>query len=140
MSLSNLPTLAEVERSRRGKALAKGPTRLERAMDARKFTKADEQKFRDTVWHRDKGQCRCCGRKVLKMMGRVENRGEVHHIHGRLGDLRCEPRAALLLCLACHERVTGRVNESRVKLIGTKTFNKGAYTDARYPVVFKGGD
>ena len=139
MGFSDLPTLAEVERDRIGKAIPKGPTRLEQTMAARQLTKVDEKQFRGDVWTRDKSICRCCGRKVLKTMARVPERGEVNHIHGRSGDLRFEVRAAILMCLVCHEKFTGRVNTHRLQIIATKTFTirQGTFTDATYPVVFK---
>lgn len=139
MSLDDLLTLAEVEALRAGKPIAKGPTRLEQVMEARPLTKVDEKQFRDEVWKRDKSHCRSCGRKVLKTLGRVPERGEVNHIHGRTGDLRFDVRAAILMCLVCHERFTGRVNRHRLQIIATKTFTirQGTFTDATFPVVFK---
>lgn len=140
MNLSDLhlPTLAEIARSRAGKPLPKGKTRLEARVEAKPLTVVDEKTFRAEVWKRDKSRCRCCERKVQKIMGRVPERGEVHHIHGRGKDLRFEARAALLLCLKCHEKVTGRVNH-RLAIVATKTFRlrDAEYTDAREPVIFK---
>lgn len=117
----------------------KPKTRLQERMEARPLTKVDEKAFKAEVWHRDKSQCRCCGRKVQKVMGRVPERGEVHHIHGRTGDLRFEAKAAILACLVCHELLTGRVNKHRMVIIASKTFStrQGTFTDARYPVRFQ---
>jgi hypothetical protein len=76
---------------------------------------------------------------VIKSIERIPERGEVNHIHGRTGDLRFDVRAALLMCLRCHERFTGRVNTHRLQIIATKTFTirQGTFTDATYSVVFK---
>lgn len=136
-AFDDLGTLDQAQRGYRDSA--KGKTRLEIAMDARPLTRVDEKQFKAEVWKRDQSHCRCCGRKVQKMLGRVPERGEVNHIHGRTGDLRFDPRAAILLCLACHERFTGRVNQHRLTIIATKTFEtrQGVFTDARFPVVFK---
>lgn len=116
----------------------KGKSRLELAAEEKKFTVVDEKAFRKAVIDRDGKVCRCCGRKVIATMARVPERLEVHHIHGRRGDLRYEPLAALVLCLTCHEKVTGRVNE-KVVIVATKTFvmREREYTDARAPVIFK---
>lgn len=135
----DLPTLAETEAARVGKPIDKGKTRLETKMDARPLTKVDEKTFKAEVWKRDRSHCRCCGRKVIKSIERIPERGEVNHIHGRTGDLRFEVRAALLMCLKCHERFTGRVNKHRLQIIATKTFTirQGTFTDATYPVTFK---
>lgn len=133
-----LPTATEVDALRAGKPISKGPTRLQEKVDARKLTTVTEKDFKLEVWTRDKNRCRCCGRKVQKILGRVPERGEVHHVHGRTGDLRFESKAALLLCLTCHERVTGRVNDKLV-IVPTKFFEiRGEkYTDARFPVTFR---
>jgi hypothetical protein len=137
MSL-NIPTLAEVEAARAGKAFPKGNTRLQDVVKARPLTKVTEKDFKLEVWTRDKNRCRCCGRKVQKILGRVPERGEVHHVHGRTGDLRFEAKCALLLCLTCHERVTGKVNDKLV-IVPTKFVEiKGEkYTDARAKVTFR---
>lgn len=62
----------------------------------------------------------------------------MHHIHGKIGDLLFEVRAAMLLCLSCHELVTGRVNERWI-IVPTQTFvmHERDYTDATYPVTFE---
>ena len=132
-----LPTLAEVNAKPR--AMPKGKTRLEQRIEAQPLTLVTEKAFRAAVWKRDESKCRCCGRKVVKSMSRVPERGEVHHIHGRAGDLRFEARAAVLACLRCHERVTGRVNEHRLMIVASRTFTiRGQhYTDATYPVAFR---
>lgn len=120
-------------------AVPKGKTRLQETTEARTLTKVTEKDFKAEVWTRDKSHCRCCGRKVQKIVGRVPERGEVHHIHGRTGDLRFEARAAILLCLSCHEKVTGKVNQGRLVVVASKTFTmrQGTFTDAREPVKFQ---
>lgn len=139
MDLSKLgiPTMDEVAAARVGKPISKGKSRLEQTIEARPLTKIDDEAFKAAVWRRDRNRCRCCGRKVQKIMDRVPERGEVHHIHGRGGDLRFEPITAILLCLRDHERVTGRVSE-KWAIVPTKTVTiRGQiYTDARHTVNF----
>lgn len=132
-------TMAEVEAMRRGKPIEKGKTRLEIKVEKTPLTKIDEKDFKAEVWKRDGKRCRCCLRKVIKSIERIPNRGEVNHIHGRTGDLRFEVRAAILMCLTCHERFTGRVNKHRLQIIASKTFTirQGTFTDATFPVTFK---
>jgi hypothetical protein len=142
VDLSKIPgmmTAAEVDAMRRGKPIAKGLTRLEHTMEARPLTKIDEKEFKRQVRERDGHHCRCCGRAVLYVLSRVPERGEVNHIHGRTGDLRFEVRAAILMCLKCHERFTGKVAQHRLQIIASKTFTtrQGTFTDATYPVAFK---
>lgn len=133
-----LPTMAEVAAARVGKPIPKGKTRLEEEIEKRPLVKVTEKDFKLEVWTRDTNRCRCCGRKVQKILGRVPERGEVHHIHGRRGDLRFESKSALLLCLQCHERVTGRVNDKLV-IVPSKFFEMRGekYTDARHLVTFR---
>lgn len=139
VKLDAVLTMAEAEALRVGKPIEKGKTRLETRMDERPLTKVDQKTFKGEVWKRDKSHCRCCGRKVIKSIERIAERGEVNHIHGRTGDLRFEVRAAILMCLKCHERFTGRVNKHRLQIIASKTFTirQGTFTDATYPVEFK---
>lgn len=131
----DLPTLA----TRPTPKLQKGKTRLELTVDQRALTKIDDKAFRAEVWKRDQHRCRRCERKVEQTLSRVPERGEVNHIHGRTGDLRFEPRAALLMCLTCHERFTGKVNQHKLVIIASKTFTirQGTFTDARFPVTFQ---
>lgn len=133
-----LPTLSEVQAQRAGKPIPKGRTRLQDVVAARPLTKITEADFKREVWARDKNRCRCCGRKVQKIIGRVPERGEVHHVHGRVGDLRFESKCALLLCLTDHERVTGKVNDKLV-IVPTKfvEIHGERYTDARAVVTFR---
>lgn len=115
----------------------KPSSRLQEGKAEKKLTLLDERKFKTEVWLRDGGCCRKCGRKVLKTIGRDVARGEVHHVHGRTGDLRFESRCALLLCLEDHERVTGRVAE-KWHVVGTKfiTVAGAKCIDARAKVTF----
>jgi len=135
MGLADLPYLTQ----QKGRPVPKGKTRLEAHIEQRPLTKVDEKTFRAAVWTRDKDRCRCCRRKVQKVLGRVPERGEVNHIHGRTGDLRFEVKAAILLCLTCHERFTGKVNAHRLRILASQTFTirQGTFTDATYPVTFE---
>lgn len=137
-ALDRLPTVAEMDAARRGRPLPKGKTRLQETVEQRPLTKVDEKAFKAEVWSRDKSHCRWCERKVQKIVGRVPERGEVHHLHGRLGDLRWETRCAILVCLTCHEKLTGRVAEKWIA-IGTKFWMlKGIpVIDAREPIKFQ---
>lgn len=138
-AFDDLPTLDQIQAARVGQPILKGKTRLEETCDQRPLTKVDEATFKAAVWFRDQHHCRCCLRKVIKTLARVPERGEVNHIHGRTGDLRFEVRAAILMCLKCHEQFTGRVNAHRLVIIASQTFTirDHVYTDATFPVVFK---
>lgn len=139
----NLPTMAQVAAARTG-PIEKGKTRLEIKAEKKPLTKVDDKQFRKEVHERDGKRCRCCERKVLATMEHIPERREIHHIHGRRGALRFESRAALQLCLRCHQRVTGTVNDKLI-LVPTKTFvmfsestrKNETYTDARFKVDFK---
>jgi hypothetical protein len=116
-SFDHLPTLAD----RPSPDLTKGKSRLQDTKAEQKRELIDEKRFKAEVWTRDKGCCRKCRRKVVKGIARVPERGEVHHLHGRGGELRFESRAAILLCLDCHEHVTGKVAEKWIVEPATKT-------------------
>ena len=132
------PTMDEVAADRVGKPIPKGPSRLQQSTAAKKLRIVGEAAFKREVRERDKWRCRRCERTVKALMTRSPERAEVHHLHGRRGDLRFDARAALLLCLECHELVTGRVNERWI-ILPTQTFTTrhGEYTDARAKVNFE---
>jgi hypothetical protein len=134
----HLPTLADVEAARAGQPQRKYESRLEQRMVEDREERRLERAFKAAVWMRDGNRCRNCERKVFRALGRRANRGEVHHLHGRGGALRHEVRSAILLCLRCHECVTGRVNE-RWRVVGTAWFDGSdeRLIDATYPVEFE---
>jgi hypothetical protein len=137
MGWRDLGTLDQAQRGYRDNA--KGKTRLELAMDARPLTRVDEKQFKAEVYARDGRFCRCCGRKVIATIARIPERREVHHIHGRIGDLRFDSRAAIQTCGFCHQRLTGKINDRRLFVIPTQTFTtrQGTFVDARFPIVVK---
>lgn len=110
----DLPTPADQP----GGPQPKGPSRLEDRDAAKRLTYVTDRAFRHEVWTRDRGCCRWCGGRVQKTVEHVPDRGEVHHLHGRLGVLRFEAKAAALFCLECHELLTGKVNERWI-VVGT---------------------
>ena len=108
MSIGRLPTLAQMDAARRGKPIPKGVTRIARKVEADKVSEKDAAAFRRAVWARDK-VCRCCGRKVIKTLALVPNRGEVHHLvrRSKAKALLTDRRNGILLCLEpCHRQVT----------------------------------
>lgn len=136
---AKLSTVDEIAAERAGKPLPKGKTRVEVLADKKPLTTISEPEFRRQVRERDHHHCRCCGRAVVYCLARRPERGEVNHIHGRRGDLLVEVRAAILLCLACHERFTGRAFAHKLRIIASQTFTipQGTFTDATYPVRFE---
>jgi hypothetical protein len=141
LSSLNIPTMAEIaaERERKREPIAKGKTRVEQLAEARPLVTITEREFKRQVRERDKHHCRCCGRAVIYVLSRVPERGEVNHIHGRRGDLRFEVRAAILMCLECHERFTGKAFAHKLRILASQTFtiSQGTFTDATYPVRFE---
>lgn len=138
-SVTRLPTLADVQASYRGKPILKGKSRLEQTVEDTKSEVKQERAWKKAIWTRDGGQCRWCKRKVRKCLELVPDRGECHHVVPRENRItRWNPRAALLLCATCHQRVTGKVNE-RFLLVAKKTFTIDAvsYPDMNQPVTFK---
>ena len=137
-AFDDLPTLAEVQAARAGKPIEIGPSRLQVRMAEARDERRLNHTFRAAVWTRDRSRCRCCGRLVSRRLARVPERGEVHHLHSRIGARRRDVRTAVLVCLACHERVTGKVDE-RWAITGTAWFEEDGqpWIDATYPVECK---
>lgn len=133
-------TFAEM-RQARAHLLQKGstPSRLEAREAKRKDETKLEQKWKAEVWKRDGGKCRWCGREVRKCLELIADRGEVHHVSGRVvREIRWDRRNGLLLCATDHERVTGKVGERF--LIHSKytfTVDEIAYINADRPVKFQ---
>lgn len=129
LDLPDLPT--------EGRAVPKPSSRLQDTKAEKKLALVDERAFKTEVWLRDRF-CRCCGRHVNRAISRVPERGEIHHLHGRTGDLRFEARAAVLVCCECHEKLTGRVAEKWAPTIfKTWLLNGEKVIDARQPITFK---
>lgn len=130
-----VPDAEDVAVLRAGKPLLKGPSRLEVKTADDKLTLVNERALKKDVWKRDKGICRWCLRKVVKTIEHIAERGEVHHLHGRLGDLLFEAKCAVLVCLSCHEKLTGKVNEKWFA-VGTKFWKLHGVKviDARAPL------
>jgi hypothetical protein len=130
--LASLPVLGSLGRCAKPKGAE--PSRLQaKAERAKADGKAEKG------WIRDHGCCRWCKRKVAKTLSLVPERGEVHHVSGRVvKEIRWDRRNGLLVCAACHERLTGKVAEKFV-LIPTRTFTvEGvAYANADFAVRFK---
>lgn len=97
----------------------KPASRLEDRTAEKRLQVIDDKAFRKEIWERDRSCCRWCGCRVQKTLERVADRGEIHHLHGRLGVLRFETKSAALFCLECHELLTGRVNERWI-VVGTR--------------------
>ena len=139
MSFLNLPTLAEVNASRRAQPKGAEPSRLQvktaKASDERK----EEAAWKKAVWKRDDKACRWCHRVCRQCLDLAPDRGEVHHVSGRVvRAIRWDRRNGLLLCASCHERITGKVAEKHL-VISKHTFSVDeiAYINADKPVKFQ---
>jgi len=103
--ISDLPTLETRPRPN----LAKGTSRVEQKAAKDKTDDKAAEKFRDAVWRRDQGKCRCCGRVVVKSLELRPDRGEIHHLtrRAKAKALLTDPRNGILICLfPCHQAVT----------------------------------
>ena len=139
----HLPTLnGGLDQQRRATPKAGLVSRLEAKTADERNDKKLEKVFRRDVIKRDGKVCRHCKRGVLVTMEHVPERLEVHHIHGRLGVLRFEPSAALVVCCACHEQLTGAVGKPKLFIVGTAkqmftAADRRRYLDARKPLQFQ---
>lgn len=134
----SLPTLADVEASRRGKSFPKGASRLELKVEAKVDEKKAEARWKKEVWRRDGGRCRCCRRRVEKRPDLVPSRGECHHISGRaVRAVRWDVRNGLLVCKQCHDEITGAVGTKLViESKHTFTVENASYLNADKKVRF----
>lgn len=99
----------------------------------------DERDAKTAVWALDKGCCRWCRRKVERVGEPVDNRAEFHHVSGRrVKAIRWDIRNLMLLCLGCHAKVTGVINE-RWRIVSKHLFDVDgkSYINARRPVQFE---
>jgi hypothetical protein len=140
LSSLNLSTLAEINAEKRATPKGAEPSRLQVKEAKRKDESKDEARWRKEVWKRDGGKCRWCGREVVKTIELINERGECHHVSGRVVKaIRWDRRNGILLCAGpCHERLTGKVNEKF--LIHSKhTFQVDGinYINADRPVRFQ---
>lgn len=110
--LDSLPTMAEVNAVRRARPKGSEPSRLQVKAAKQKDEAKDEARWKRDVWKRDGGACRWCGRVVARCLDLRPDRGEVHHVSGRVvAAIRWDRRNGLLLCASDHERITGKVAE-----------------------------
>jgi 5-methylcytosine-specific restriction endonuclease McrA len=89
----------------------KGKTQLEDTTAAKRRDDVKLAAMRKDVWRRDGGVCQQCGRKVIRTLALVPNRGEVHHRRGRnvAPESRYDAGQCLLLCAECHDKVTRKL-------------------------------
>lgn len=115
------------------------PSRLDDRKAKKLSAAKQEAAFKAAVCKRDYNICRCCGRQTIVTIELDPKRREVHHIHGRGKGLRYEVRAALVLCLECHDRATGTLGKARLFVVATRAFalNGKKFTDTNYPVSFR---
>lgn len=115
------------------------PSRLQVKAAKQTDEAKEERAFIRDVWKRDGGKCRWCGRKVEKRLDLVPERGEVHHVSGRVVKaIRWLRKNGLLLCASCHERITGKVAEKfLIHSKHTFTVDGVRYIDADKPVHYQ---
>lgn len=132
-------TLAEVEADRAGKPLLKGKSRSQLKAERDKVDENAEEHWKREVRTRDEYHCRWCRRRVVVTIELVPERAECHHLVSRtVVAVRWDVRNGILLCLACHERVTGVANE-KFLIVASATYvvEDIEYPDMRQPVEFK---
>lgn len=110
----SLPTLGDMPRGGWPKEKPE-PSRLQAKEEKKRDEKKEEAAWKKAVWTRDESECRWCRRAVRKCLDLVADRGECHHVSGRVvKEIRWDRRNGLLLCATCHERITGKVAEKHV--------------------------
>lgn len=106
MSWHELPTLSELQETRR--AVAKGaiPSRLSEKTAKDQTEKQRAVDLARAVWKKYEGKCHVCGVKVMRSLERHSKRGEIHHrqTRGAHPEAKHELDNLVLLCALCHEK------------------------------------
>jgi hypothetical protein len=106
------PTLNDLRSVRYAKAKGAEPSRLQVKVEKAKSEHKEEAAWKKSIWKRDGGKCRWCKRVCRQRLDLAPDRGECHHVSGRVvREIRWDRRNGLLLCATCHERITGKVSE-----------------------------
>lgn len=132
------PSLNDVQQTKRAQPKGAEPSRLQKKVADAKDERKEEAAWKKAVWKRDGGKCRWCQREVRRCLDLAPDRGEVHHVSGRVvREIRWDRRNGLLLCASDHERITGKVAEKHVITSRhTFTVDEIAYLNADKPVKF----
>ena len=95
---------------------------------SRPETRAAEKKLREAIWLRDRGRCRCTGRKLSRRADDWSRLGDVAHLKARslAPERKYDSSNAFLLCRTLHIASDARGNY-RLKILGD---------DARKPLTF----
>lgn len=139
MAISDLPTLAEMQATRRATPKHALPTKLDRAVAKKAAERADEQQL--AAWAlavkvRDEWKDRKTGKRVKRTRDLDPLRAEAHHIEPRENlDTRYDVRNGITLAFETHDAV----ERNKLQIIGTKFFRKNGrrYIDATHPVRWK---
>lgn len=137
MALS-VPTLAEVNATRRATPKYALTTKLDRAVEKKAAKREDDQKL--AVWakavkERDGWKDRYTGKKVKRTRELDPLRAEAHHVEPRENKgTRYDVRNGLCLSFATHDAI----EMNRLQIVGTKFFqlNGYRYIDCTAPVKF----
>lgn len=135
----DIQTLTDRSRERYAKPKGAEPSRLQVKAAKASDDSKDERKAKAEVWKLDGGCCRWCKRKVQRVMDLIPERAEFHHVSGRIvRAIRWDVRNLILLCAACHERITGKVAE-KFLIFSKHTFvvDGIAYINARKRVGYQ---
>lgn len=139
MGLKDLLDMSEVNARPHATPKHAMATRLETKTAEDRKAKTDWEACKKRVDKRDKYQCRKCERKVVYTLELQANRAEHHHIVRRTKEraLLTDDRNIVLLCHACHEKVT----HSRLHIVGLaanmfKLPNGKRYLNANKPLTF----
>lgn len=107
MSLADLQTLGDLQRTRRAVPKHAIPTRLDQKTAADTNDAKLLREWARYVRLRDGGKCRVCGVQTIQTLELVPNRCEVHHVVSRTCVVtRYDVRNGVVLCATHHQAVT----------------------------------
>lgn len=113
MSLKDLPTLAELDQTRRANVKPR-PSLLVKAQKRRERMTA-AQKLRADVRARDQHQCQSCHVPVFVTCANPLQRAEVHHIQFRSKGGADAMQNLITICAECH----AKIHAHELDVIGT---------------------
>jgi hypothetical protein len=139
MSISDLPTLAELQATPRATPKGELETKLDRAIDHKAARLLDAKNLRAwafAVKDRDHWKDRKTGKRVRRCLELDADRAEAHHIEPKENPVtRTDVRNGICLSLATHLLV----ENNKYRIEGTEFF-RGAdgcrYIDGTHPVIF----
>lgn len=139
MAFEGLPTLAEMNATRRAVPKYEMKSRLDAKVEKTKNADKAWDECKKAVDARDAGKCRICRKKVVKTIAFDPKRAEHHHLVKRRKEkaLLTDQRNVLLVHLACHEKAERSKIHPIQKASDMFALNGTSFVNADNPIEWK---